>query len=141
VSRFRAYVAELAGFNENIHKYLGSLYSRLQVLEVDIVRYREAFGALDDHVYPRSPTVSRAGMGTRYYNNSIPRMGSLSPDSEEGFIHMVSDDYHAFDVAQQVGDVEKPILQTTVNGLPTPTYTVSTPYAIPGRGEKINSAL
>jgi hypothetical protein len=133
VSRFRTYVAELAGFNENIHKYLGSLHNRLQVLEVDIVRYREAFGALDDHVYPRSPTVSRAGMGTTYCNNSIHRMGSLSPESEDGFVHMGSDEYHAFDGAQHVGDVDKQILQTTLNGLPTPTYTVSTTHAIPER--------
>jgi hypothetical protein len=137
VNRFRAYVAELAGFNENIHKYLGSLHSRLQVLEVNVVRYREAFGALDDHVYSQSPTVSRAGMGTTYCNNNIPHTRYLSSEPEESFVHVPSDDYHAFDAAQQAEDVDKQIVQTTVNGLPTPTYTVSTPHMISERGQKM----
>jgi hypothetical protein len=128
VNRFREYIAELAGFNENIHKYLGSLHSRLQVLDVSNARYREAFGDLDDYIYSQSPAVSRTGMDTTYRSNDVNRATSLSQDPEDGFVYMASGDQDAFDGFDK-HYAEEQVVQTTVNGLPTPTYTVSFPYS------------
>jgi len=121
VNRFRDYIAELAGFNENIHKYLGSLHSRLHVLEVENARFREGFKDLDDYVYSRSP---RLGTGATYRNNDVSRTRPPSQDPEESFIYMAPGDEDVFEGANE-HYAEEQVMQTTANGLPTPTYTVS----------------
>lgn len=132
MNRFRNYIAELAGFNENIHKYLGSLHSRLQILEAENARYCDRFGDLDDHIYSRSPAVSRPRMGTTYRNNDFGRTRSPSQDLEASFMYMAPGDQDVFVGADEHYAVEQ-VVQTTVNGLPTPTYTVSPPILCIGK--------
>lgn len=123
-----AHVADLAVFNENIHKYLSSLNGRLQVLEVDNARYREAFGELETHVHSRSSAGLRVKLSTTYADNSGLIATTQTPKPKESFVYMASDDDDAFDAA--AGEVESQVEQTTVEGLPTPANTVSIPQAV-----------